>query len=107
MKIFRMIKVLQNIGCFLLVGLKFSGCASQTEQPEKSKQALASSDSKPTISDSLVKALVDFNRGAALLEQYNYLDAAKAFESVLEAAPDWPAPRFDLGLAHFKLQEKS
>ena len=106
MKIFRMIKVLQNIGCFLLVGLIFSSCAIQTEQPEKSKQVLASSDSKETISGPLGKALADFNRGAALLEQYNYIEAARAFESVLEAAPDWTAARFDLGLACFNMQEK-
>ena len=101
-----MIKVLQNIGCFLLVGLIFSSCGNQTEPPEKSKKVLASSDSQPTISDSLVRALADFNRGAALLEQYNYIEAARAFESVLEAAPDWTTARFNLGLAYFNMQVK-
>jgi len=52
------------------------------------------------------KALADFNRGAALLEQYKYVEAAKAFESIVEVAPDWSAARFNLGLAYFNMQEK-
>jgi hypothetical protein len=40
------------------------------------------------------KALAEFNKGAALLEQYRYAEAAKAFEIVLELAPDWNAARF-------------
>ncbi|HUT46656.1 MAG TPA: FG-GAP-like repeat-containing protein, partial [Sedimentisphaerales bacterium] len=67
---------------------------------------MVSRDSKPTISDSLGKALADFNRGAALIEQYKYIEAARAFESVLEAAPDWTAARFNLGLAYFNMQVK-
>jgi len=50
-------------------------------------------------------ALAQFNRGAALLEQYEYTEAAKAFESVLELAPDWDAARFNLALAYFNLHE--
>ena len=50
-------------------------------------------------------ALAEFNKGAALLEQYRYTEAAKAFETVLELAPDWNAARFNLGLAYFNLQE--
>ena len=89
MEIFRMIKALQKIGFILLSGLIFASCGIRTEQPQKSKQVLASSDSKPTISKSLVKALANFNRGAALLEQYKYIEAAKAFETVLETVRVW------------------
>jgi len=61
---------------------------------------------RPTgqISESLGKTLSDFNRGAALLEQYKYAEAAEAFASVLEDAPDWTAARFNLALAYFNLQ---
>ena len=47
----------------------------------------------------VVKALAEFNRGAALLEQYQYAWAAKTFESVVAAFPSWTAARFNLGLA--------
>lgn len=49
-------------------------------------------------------ALADFNRGAALMEQYRYSDAIEAFEKTLRAAPDWTAARFNLGLALFNMQ---
>ena len=60
---------------------------------------------KHLASNSIGKALAEFNKGAALLEQYRYAEAAKAFETVLELAPDWNAARFNLGLAYFNLQE--
>ncbi len=53
------------------------------------------------------EALAEFNRGAALLEQYKYSGAVQAFEKVLDFAPDWVAARFNLGIAHFNLGEKS
>ncbi|MHC4435641.1 MAG: FG-GAP-like repeat-containing protein, partial [Planctomycetota bacterium] len=53
-----------------------------------------------------LKALANFNRGAALLEQYKYQEAARAFESVLNTQGDWTAARFNLGLAYFNLQVK-
>ncbi|MGD8500846.1 MAG: hypothetical protein PVJ86_09380, partial [Phycisphaerales bacterium] len=96
MEIIRTMKALQKIGCFLLVGFIFVSCGTRTERPGRSRLALASKDSKAAVSDSLGKALADFNRGAALLEQYKYGEAAKAFESVLDVAPDWTAARFNL-----------
>ncbi|MGB2865336.1 MAG: tetratricopeptide repeat protein, partial [Sedimentisphaerales bacterium] len=101
-----MTKSLSKIGYFFFLGLILASCGIRTEQPRKSKQVTDSRDSKSTISDSLGIALADFNRGAALLEQYKYIEAAKAFESVLEAAPDWTAARFNLGLAYFNMQVK-
>ena len=53
----------------------------------------------------LGKAVIQFNRGAALLEQYRYSEAAKAFEKVLSYAPDWNAARFNLGLSYFNMLE--
>ncbi len=101
-----MLKTLQKIGCVLLVGLVLVSCRIQPDQPQKSDRIFASGDAKKTGSDSRVKALAHFNRGAGLLEQYKYEDAARAFESVLNAKPDWAAARFNLGLAYFNLQVK-
>jgi len=58
------------------------------------------------VSDSLGKALAEFNRGAALIEQYRYTEAATAFESVLKLAPGWSAARFNLGVAYFNMHGK-
>lgn len=106
MKVIRMIKALQKIGCLLLLGSMLVGCGTRTGQPAKSKQPLDSRDSQVTLSGSLGKALADFNRGAAFLEQYKYTEAAAAFESVLNVVPDWTAARFNLGLAYLNMQVK-
>jgi len=50
--------------------------------------------------------LAEFNRGAALMEQYLYADAVEAFVKVVEGAPDWTAARFNLGLAYLNKQGK-
>jgi tetratricopeptide (TPR) repeat protein len=47
--------------------------------------------------------LAEFNRGAGLMEQYHYAEAAVAFEKVLAVFPDWMAARFNLGLAHLNM----
>ena len=100
------LKALQRIGCVLLVGLVFVSCRSQPDQSPDSQRTIASGDTKTTGSDSRVEALAQFNRGAALLEQYKYEEAARAFESVLNTQGDWTAARFNLGLAYFNLQVK-
>jgi len=79
-------------------------CRTQTKQPTKLEQSITTKNSKTAISDSLGKALAEFNRGSALLEQYRYAEAARAFEAVLDIAPDWTAARFNLGLAYFNMQ---
>ncbi len=102
-------KTLQKIGCFFLAATILVSCRTRTESGgdgRKPKRALALRDSKATLSDSLGKALADFNRGAAFLEQYKYTEAARAFERVCDAAPDWTAARFNLGLAYFNMQVK-
>jgi len=59
------------------------------------------------LSETLSEAVSQFNRGAALLEQYRYAEAARAFEQVSQAAPQWTAARFNLGLALLNMQEEA
>lgn len=88
-----MTKVLQNtLWLFLAVTILVT-CGTCTWQPDT------------VLSDSMGDALVQFNRGAALLEQYKYSEAVKVFEKVLIYAPDWNAARFNLGLAYFNMLE--
>ena len=87
-----MMKALKKIGCLLLVVLLAVSCKTQTKQPQKLQRDIATNNSNAALSDSLGKALAEFNRGAALLEQYKYAEAARAFEAVLEIVPD-PAHR--------------
>ncbi|MCK4294949.1 MAG: hypothetical protein KAY65_17255 [Planctomycetes bacterium] len=84
---------MRKIGCLLLVAVMLVGCGARTEQQSNSKQALSAKDEKAVISASVRKALAEFNQGAALLEQYKYTEAAKAFEAVLDVVPDWNALR--------------
>jgi tetratricopeptide (TPR) repeat protein len=51
-------------------------------------------------------ALAEFNKGVALLEQYNYPEAYEAFLKVTRARPDWDAAHFNVGLAALNLLEK-
>jgi tetratricopeptide (TPR) repeat protein len=82
--------------------------------PEGATDDSSASEKTPTERDAEVatafppqfaKALADFNRGAALLEQYRYAEAANVFEDVLKLAPGWDAARFNLGLACLNIQE--
>ena len=75
--------------CIALLTLLF-GCQSPTQ----------------THDESLGTALAAFNRGAALLEQYNFTKAADEFNKVLDVAPDWTAARFNLALAYLNLQDQ-
>ncbi|UCG57812.1 MAG: VCBS repeat-containing protein, partial [Phycisphaerales bacterium] len=84
-------------GCLLLAAMLFAGCGTRPS---------ASEDGKAIVSGPLLGAIAEFNRGAALLEQYEYSSAAEAFEAALDAVPDWDAARFNLGLAYLNMQEK-
>lgn len=88
-----MTKVLQKTLWLFFAAIIPVTCGTCTRQPGS------------VLSEPLGKALVQFNRGAALLEQYKYSNAAKAFEKVLNYAPDWNAARFNLGLAYFNMLE--
>ena len=59
----------------------------------------------PASGDRISQALTAHNRGAALLEQYRYAEAAKEFARSLELFPDWTAARFNLGVAYLNMQE--
>ncbi|MHC4394228.1 MAG: CRTAC1 family protein [Planctomycetota bacterium] len=101
----RIIKTLQMTGCLFLAAVVLVSCRSKTPGPARPWWALLK-DTKAAVPDTLSEGLAEFNRGAALLEQYKYGEAAKAFERVLDTAPDWTAARFNLGLAYFNLQVK-
>ncbi|MCP4258123.1 MAG: tetratricopeptide repeat protein, partial [Planctomycetes bacterium] len=101
-----MINTLQNIGCSLLVVFVVVSCKTHTKQPRILQQDITKNNSNTAASESLGKALAEFNRGSALLEQYKYTEAAKAFETVLDILPDWTTARFNLGLAYFNMQVK-
>ena len=92
----------------MLVLLGLGACNSNL--PEKPPAAPANpvpAPTQPAQTQNLASLLGEFNRGAALLEQYKYTEAAKAFEQVLAAAPNWSAARFNLGLARLNMQEEA
>lgn len=75
------------------------GCAAESANRTPAARA--------EISETTQQALAQFNRGAALLEQYKYVEAAEAFEQVLQVSGGWTAARFNLGLARLNLQEEA
>ncbi len=95
---------MQKMGCVVLVVVVLIGCGTERNQSQKFDRDFTTQDSKTSTSDSLGKALSEFNRGAALLEQYKYNKAIEAFETVIDMVPDWTAARFNLGLAYFNMQ---
>ncbi len=109
-------------GCVLVcvfVLLWAAGCTKEqrpvAEKPAAGPSSATSGRETPgakpekpgaVVSSEIAEALAAFNRGAALLEQYRYSDAAEAFEECLKRAPDWIAARHNLGVAYLNLQEK-
>jgi tetratricopeptide (TPR) repeat protein len=87
-------KTYRAITSLLIIGL-LVGCQN-TNTPEEST----------VVSNKYSKAIMKFNHGAALIEQYKYTQAQKIFQEVLEIAPDWTAARFNLGLAHFNMYDQ-
>ncbi len=85
----------------LAVGFCLAGCPETILEPE--------SEAAPprTLSLATSGALTQFNRGAALLEQYQYSQAAQVFQTVLAQEPNWTAARFNLGLALLNMQGES
>ena len=83
------------IGYLVFAAVVLTGCESTSQS------------SDPAISEAMESAIASFNRGAGLLEQYKFSAAAKAFEKVLEAVPDWTAARYNLGLAYLNMQEQA
>ncbi len=56
--------------------------------------------------ETLAKALAEFHRGAARLEQYDYVKAAQTFAQVVEMVPGWTAAQFNLALAYYNMEGK-
>jgi tetratricopeptide (TPR) repeat protein len=91
-----------------------AGCAPRVPGDEAPTSAPAvgvkaeakprAAEARPTASSALAKALGDFNRGSALLEQYRYTEAAATFQKVLELVPDCQAARFNLALAYLNIE---
>ncbi len=73
--------------------------ASNAQQSQESAEPAGAAAGVPPYA----AALGEFNRGAALLEQYEYAQAAQAFMKVLEMEPDWSAARFNLALAYVNM----
>jgi len=92
-----------NLSCLLV--MVFAGCETALQPLEKPGEAEISNIRVNSMSVDMQKALVEFNQGAALLEQYKYAEAAQSLETALAVAPDWSAARFNLGLAYLNMQE--
>lgn len=107
---FRIIGAVQSVGCLFLAAILLASCGTRPgpirKKPRMGSRPSTPKDSMAIPSGPLVEALAEFNRGAALLEQYKYSDAAEAFEAALDVVPDWDAARFNLGLAYLNMQEK-
>jgi Tfp pilus assembly protein PilF len=63
-------------------------------------------DRKAAPPDSSSAALSAMNRGVSLMGQYLYDDAVKAFEEVLQAAPDAAEAKINLAIARFNRAQK-
>jgi tetratricopeptide (TPR) repeat protein len=78
------------------------------DRPKEETPAGAAKAAPPggVITDEVAQSLADFNRGAALLEQYRYDEAAEAFEKVVQSHGKWTAARFNLGVACLNQQTR-
>jgi len=74
------------------------GCQPSSVPPSTSQAQPAA-----VLGEPVRESLADFNRGAALMERYQYSDAAAAFTKVLERQPDWTAAQFNLALAQLNM----
>ncbi|MGA2703649.1 MAG: tetratricopeptide repeat protein [Isosphaeraceae bacterium] len=90
---------------FLTGVLLESGCRRPAADVAPPGNPPAAPTAQTLASDGTVKALAEFNQGAALLEQYKYARAAEKFEVVVAAFPAWTAARFNLGLALLNLPD--
>lgn len=92
------------LGLACLAAALLWGCRPRAQSPEAQPEPPAAPVAAPDAPDDrLAEALAKFNRGAALLEQYEYSQAAEAFRAVLETFPKWSAARFNLGVACLNL----
>ena len=90
------------VAWLIFAGFVAAGC-DRTNPDDGPSPKSVNSAAPVLVTESVTKVLAEFNRGAALTEQYKYSDAAKAFESVLAVSPNWSAARFNLGIAYFNM----
>jgi len=103
----------------LCLALLLSACTRRAPQPPPEKAppktaaksaAATAGDTAPAAAapemtlDQYLPLVAQFNRGAALMEQYEYSAAAEAFAKVVQAAPPWRAAQFNLALAYLNMQ---
>lgn len=123
----RAIAALTVAGCLFATLLFTGGCKQSTDAPGAA-ETVAAKVSPPSVAappspagglpaapsvagssldpQTAAAALAAFNRGAALLEQYQYEPAAEAFEKVLRTVPNWTAAEFNLALAYYNMEGK-
>lgn len=96
-----------------------AGCKDEKKSTAGARPVTSATNDKKTPDSNLVKTstgaadafsnverlqvLSLFNRGSALMEQYEYKKAADLFEQVVAKFPNWPAAQFNLGLAYLNL----
>ncbi len=97
------------VGLLILGGL--AGCpqpSGPATRPPRETVAQQTVQPSPVQDAGALRAsLGDFNRGAALLERYQYSDAATAFAKALQRQPDWTAAGFNLALAQLNMLGQS
>ena len=97
-----------HVVLIMAAGLIAGGChrAPSSSGPGDKREEIPKAQAAPAT-EQAVKALAEFNRGTALLEQYDYPGAVKQLESVVAALPAWTAARFNLGLALLNLPDSA
>lgn len=86
------------------LALLVAGYAVPAVAEAAAEDARAESQEARPVPRDLPAALAEFNRGAALLDQFRYSEAATAFQRVLDAYPDWHAAQFNLGVALLNME---
>lgn len=96
------------VGVLLAGAMLFRpGTARAAGPEEKAAASPPQTGASAEAPDKLSQGLADFHRAAVLLEQYRYGDAAKGFEKVVAAFPQWTAARFNLGVACLNVQDEA
>jgi len=89
--------------CLLGAVVAASGCGEQAQPHREAAGSATARRTEAALTGPEARALADFNRGGALMEQYRYCEAAKAYERVLDLVPRWMAARFNLAVAYFNM----
>lgn len=104
-----------RLGCVAAAGLLMVSVLAGCPQPSGTGTPRAQTPSPPPVEarppavdvQALRQTLAEFNRGNALMERYQYSDAAAAYAKVIERQPDWTAAQFNLALAQLNMMGQS